>query len=125
MAVKNLFVFDAIVLLAFGIPLIIDPHILASLIFTDATLTEGVVVAFRGYGIFLSATAIALYYGRNAQPSSLRKGLVIFIAVAATLIAVNNIYAIEKGFENSFGWGVVVPTAILSVWSIMLLLREK
>ena len=86
MTVKNLFIFDAIVCLLFGLPLIFTPQVLANIFLVDPALTDGALATFRSYGIILSGSGIALLYARNALPSSARKAFLIFIAISGTLL---------------------------------------
>jgi hypothetical protein len=125
MTVKNLFIFDAIVCLLFGLPLIFSPQVLANIFLVNPVLTDGAIAAFRSYGIVLSGAGIALLFARNALPSKARKALLIFIAISGTFTAINNLYGVVTGIGNSTEWGVIISTAIISVWAIILLLREK
>lgn len=125
MTVKNLFIFDAIVCLLFGLPLIFRPQVLANIFLVDPALTDGAIATFRSYGIILSGGAIALLSARNSLPSKARRGLLIFIAVSGTFTTINNIHAVVTGIGNNTEWGVIISTAIISVWGIILLLKEK
>ena len=125
MTVKNLFIFDAIVCLLFGLPLIFNPQVLANFFLIDPSLTDGAMATFRSYGIILSGGGIALLCARNALPSKARRAFLIFIAISGTFTAINNIHAVVTGIGNNNGWGVIISTAIISVWGIILLLKEK
>ncbi len=125
MTVKNLFIFDAILCLIFGLPLVFSPQYLANLFLVDPVLTDGVIATFRSYGIILSGGGIALLSARNSLASKARRGFLIFIAISGTLTAINNIHAVITGIGNNNSWGGIVPTAILSIWGIILLFREK
>ena len=125
MSVKNLFIFDAIVCMLFGLPLIFTSQGLANIFLVDPALTDGAIATFRNYGIILCAGAIALLFARNSMPSTARKGLLIFIVTAGTLTSINLIYAVLTGIENSRILLAVIPTTIISIWGIMLLPKEK
>lgn len=125
MTVKNLFIFDAIVCLLFGLPLIFTPQVLANIFLVDPVLSDGALATFCSYGIILSGSGIALLYAKNALPLSARKAFLIFIAISGTFTAINNIHAIVTGIANNHEWGIIISTAIISIWAIMLLLKEK
>jgi hypothetical protein len=125
MTVKNLFIFDAIVLLLFGLPLIFAPQALAKMFFIDASLTDGAIIVFRNYGVFLSTTAFAVFSVRNLMPGPARRGFLTFIGIAGVLISVITIYAVVTGIENNTGWGTVILTGIVGIWAILLLVKEK
>jgi hypothetical protein len=125
MTVKNLFIFDAIVLLLFGLPLLFAPQALAKMFFIDASLTDGALIVFRNYGVFLSSSAFAVFSARNLMPGPARRGFLTFIAVAGILISAINIYAVVTGIQNNTGWGTVILTGIVGIWAVLLLLKEK
>lgn len=125
MTVKNLFIFDAIVCLVFGLPFIFIPQDLAKLFLTDPALTDGAITTFCNYGIMLSCAAIGLLLARNAMPSTARKGLLIFIATAGTLTSINLIYAVLSGIENCKGWLGIIPTIIICIWEFGFYRKKK
>ena len=125
MTIKNLFSFDAIVCLLFGLSYIFIPKDLAKLFLTDPALTDGAIATFRSYGILLCAGAIALLFARNSIPSTARKGLLIFIVIAASLTLVNLIYTVLAGIANNKLWFCIIPIIIITIWGIVLLPKEK
>jgi hypothetical protein len=98
---------------------------LANLFLVDPALTDGAIATFRSYGIILSGGAIGLLSARNALPSKARRSFLIFIAISGSFTAINNIHAVVTGIGNNNGWGVIISTAIISIWAIILLLKEK
>ncbi len=125
MTIKNLFIFDAIVCLLFGLSFIFTPQELAKLFLTDPSLTDGAIVTFRGYGILLCGGAFALLFARDSVPSAAKKGLLFFIIISGTLTSINSIYAVLTGIENTKGWFAVIPVIIITIWGIVLLPKEK
>lgn len=125
MSVKNLFIFDAIVCLLFGLSLMISPQALAKIFLFDPALSDGATLTFRSYGVVLFASAISLISARNALPSIARRALLIFISIAGTLLAILNLYSFFTGITNGYGWSIIIPSAIVSVWGTGLLLKEK
>ena len=125
MTVRNLFIFDAIVCLLFGLPLIFSPQVLANIFLVDPALSNGAIATFRSYGIILSGAGIALLCARNALPSKARRAFLIFIVISGVFTAINNTHGVVTGIGNNYKWGVIISTAIISVWGIILLLKEK
>jgi uncharacterized membrane protein len=125
MTVKNLFIFDAIVLLLFGLPLIFAPQALAKIVFIDTSLTDVVIATFRSYGVILLSLALAVFSARNLMPCPARRGLLTSIAIADTIISLITIYAIVTGIENNTAWGIVILTGVVGIWAMLLLLKEK
>ena len=125
MSVKNLFIFDAIVCLLFGLPLIFSTQMLAKMFMVEPALTDGAIATFRSYGMVLVSAGISLLAARNALPSLARRVFIIFISLSGTLITFNTVHAILTGIENNMAWSIVVMTVIVGTWAIMLLLKEK
>ena len=125
MTVKNLFICDAIVCLLFGLPLIFNAQVLANTFLLDPALTDGAITTFRSYGIILSGGGIALLCARNALPSKARRAFLVFIAISGTFTAINNIHAVVTGIANNNEWGVIIAIAIISVWAVILFVKEK
>lgn len=125
MTLKNLFIFNAIVCLLFGLPCIFIPQSLANLFLAEPAFTDGAISTARGYGIMLCGSAIALLFARNSVPSTARKGLLIFIVIGGVLTSFNLIYAVLTGIDNAKGWFAVIPTLIITIWGSLLLLKEK
>lgn len=126
MSSKNLFILDTFVLLGFGLPMLISPQFLADLYLTDTTpLSPTFTYIFRLYSLFLIANGILAYLIRNAKPSIGRQAFLISIVVAGLGTSILHIMAFSQGLEKSTGWLTVVVTAILGVWAIMILMKEK
>jgi hypothetical protein len=125
MTIKNLFIFDAIVCLLFGLPSMFIPQALAKFFQTDPTVTDGAIALLRSYGIMLTGGAIGILFARNSVPSAARRGFLIFIVVAGTLTSINLIYAVLAGINNTNGWLGIIPTLVVTLWGIVLLPKEK
>jgi hypothetical protein len=125
MTVKNLLIFAALISLLFGITLIFVPEGLAKIIFTDPTLTDSALATARNYGILLFAVGIASFSARHSRPSAARRGFLIQIAISGVLLTCYDAYTVFKGIDTNMGWGIVAITAILAIWGLLLLLKEK
>jgi hypothetical protein len=125
MTVKNLLIFAGIVCLLFGLVLMISPATLINQIFTHPVITVTVIATSRNYGILLSGVGVATFLSRNSAPSLARRGFLIQCAIAGILLCAYDTYSIFKGTYNNATWGVVVLTAIVGIWGLLLLLKEK
>jgi hypothetical protein len=126
MSSKNLFILDTFVLLGFGLPMLINPQFLADLYLKDTTpLSPTFTFIFRLYSIFLISNGILAYLMRNAKSSIGRQAFVISIAVAGLGTSILHIIAFSQGLEKSTGWLTVLVTAILGIWAILILVKEK
>jgi hypothetical protein len=125
MTIKNLFIFDAIVCLLFGLPCMFIPQALAKFFLTDPALTDGAIALSRSYGIILTGGAIGLLSARNSVPSAARRGFLIFIVIAGTLTSINLIHAVLTGIDSTNGWLGIIPTLVVTIWGILLLPKEK
>jgi hypothetical protein len=125
MNTKNLLIFAAIVGLFFGLFLIFAPEILAKIVLTHPEAGSGALATFRDYGILLLAVGIGSFIASNSMPSAARRGYVVQITISSLLFAAYNIYNVVSGICKSAGWGIVVITAILGIWGLMMIPRER
>jgi len=125
MTVRNLLIFAGIICLIFGLVLAISPATLIKLIFNHPSFLETTIATSRNYGVLLTAVGIASFAARNSTPSWGRFGFLVQSAIAGLLLAVYDAYTIVKGIYNASTWGVVVITAIIGIWGLLLLLKER
>ena len=69
--------------------------------------------------------AIANWYTRNSLPSKARHSMVILGTLANVFLIIIHSMAIFGGVETAFTWGTVILVAIMGVWGIILLPKEK
>ena len=105
--------------------MVISPETLFKMIFVNPAVTDGAISTSVNYGILLSAVGIATFTARNSVPSTARRGYLIQIAIAGLLISAYDCYNIISGMDTKQAWGVVVLTAIIGIWGLALLLKEK
>jgi hypothetical protein len=125
MTVRNLLIVAGIVCLLFGLVLMISPATLIKMIFNHPSFLETTIATSRNYGIMLTAVGIASLAARKSTPSWARFGFLVQSAFAGILLSVYDAYGIVKGIYNASTWGIVVITAIIGVWGLMLLLKER
>ena len=125
MTVRNLLTFAGIVCLIFGLVLMISPATLIKLIFNHPSFLETTIATSRNYGILLTGVGIASLAARNSTPSWARFGFLVQSAFAGLLLAAYDAYGITKGIYNASTWGIVAITAIIGIWGLLLLLRER
>jgi len=125
MTVRNLLIFSGIVCLIFGLVLMIIPATLIKMVFNHPSFWETTIATSRNYGILLTAVGIASLAARNSTPSWARFGFLVQSAVAGLLLTAYDAYGIIKGIYNASTWGVVAITAIVGIWGLLLLLKER
>ena len=123
---KNLFLFDGIVCLLFGIPLLISPDMIVGMYAVDISTLDvyGTHMA-RDAGIVLTSVGIALLAATKARESYGRRALLIQIVVSSILLLALHVYAITAGYLNTLTWSIVALTLFLTIWSGKLLMAEK
>ncbi len=123
---KNLFVFNGIVCLLFGLPLLLTPQLILKMYAVEWEGMNAIMeVVSRGYGTLLIGLGVGLFSATKSSLSHGRRALLIIITVANILVAFVHIYATLTVKENSLGWTIVVLVLILALWSGSLLMKEK
>jgi hypothetical protein len=126
MTAKNFFIYQAILSLGFGIPLLLVPLMLTSVYVASLPDTTGTVETLsRGYGTLLIALGILSYMMRNVKAPSARYAFFVSVFIGNLLVTIVHIRAIIIGFENSAGWSTALLTAIAAVWAGLLMTKEK
>jgi hypothetical protein len=126
MTARNFFIYQAILSLGFGIPLLLVPQMLTDMYGTPHTDTTGTVETLsRGYGTLLIALGILSYMMRNVKASSAKYAFFVSVFIGNLLVTIVHIRAIIIGFENSAGWSTALLTAIAAAWAGLLMIKEK
>ncbi len=127
MTTKNFFIFQAVIALGYGIPLLLFPQSVLEFYSTQNTDVTANILDFvsRSYGALLTACGVAFYYMRNSSTSQGRRALLLLPSVGNPIAVILHILAILQNIENSIGWGTVIILSVLSVWAVLLLLKEK
>lgn len=122
MNTKNLFTFVAIVVLLFGLGLTFAPDFMAGQYLTNpAWVNDGIKLVAQGYGTHLIAYAVACWYIRNDGSSLGGKAMLLFVLLSNLALIVIHTMAVLNGVEKATGWGQVVLSLVLVVWSGMLI----
>ena len=123
---KNLFIFNGIVCLLFGISMMVVPsHIVQIYVPEDPNMSPYSDLITRAYGSLIFSVGIALFLAIKASESYGRRAILVLITLANGLLVVFHAYATLTGVENVYGWGKVLLVAILAGWGGKLLMSEK
>lgn len=126
MTVKNLFIFVALMCLLPGLTMIFATDFMASQYLTDpASVNETARYIAQGWGSMLIVKAIILWYCRDAGPSLARKALILGSLLENLALTVIIPLSIANKVETAVAWGQVLISAVIVVWSGMLLRQEE
>jgi hypothetical protein len=121
MNAKNLFTFVAVIVSLFGLGLTFAPEFMAGQYLTNpAWLNDGVKLVAQGYGTQLIAYAVACWYVRDAGSSLGGKAMLLSVLLSNLALIVIHTMAVLNGVEKATGWGQVILSLVLVVWSGML-----
>ncbi len=121
MNAKNLFTFVAVIVLLFGLGLTFAPDFMAGQYLTNpAWVNDGVKLVAQGYGTHLIAYAAACWYVRNDSASLGGKAMLLSVLLSNLALIVVHTLAVSNGVEKATGWGQVLLSLVLVVWSGML-----
>lgn len=125
MTLRNLFIFNTVISVLFGVPLVLAPMILVDMYLVDPSqATAGLLVIARAYGGLILGLGVALWSARNAQASLGRRAILQMVVVANAIAAAVYIYAVLAGVYNGMGWSIVAINVVLTVWGGSLLAKE-
>ena len=126
MNTRNLFVFVAIVVLVFGLGLTFAPEFMAGQYLTNPSLmNDGVKLVGQLYGTHLIAYALACWYIRNAGSSSGGKVMLLLVLLSNLALIPVHSMAVLTDVEKALGWGQVLLSLVLVVWSGTLLRQQN
>ncbi|HDD54620.1 MAG TPA: hypothetical protein ENG59_00060 [Chloroflexi bacterium] len=123
MKYKPLSIIKAVVCLAFGPALLLNPGFVLGMFGVD--FCEAASLPAKEYGAALLGNMLLAFLSRNAEPSKVRKAIIwdLFIYDLAALVAVTILQL--QGSMNFMGWGVVFIYLFFSVFYGILLLPKK
>lgn len=125
MTLRNLFIFNTVINLLFGVLLVLAPMILVDMYVVDPSqATAALLVISRAYGSLLLGLGVALWSARNAQASLGRRAILQMLVVANAIAAAIYIFAVLTNVYNSMGWSIVAINVTLTVWGGSLLAKE-
>jgi hypothetical protein len=120
---KTLMIIKCLVCLGFGPLLLFSPGQLLSLL--GAPFGLGAAIMAREYGSALVGNTFLTWFARNADPSSARKAIIIYLFVydAVALVAITILQL--QGAMNLLGWGIVAVYLFFTFGFGHLLLKER
>ncbi|MFN8357947.1 MAG: hypothetical protein U0Y10_26030 [Spirosomataceae bacterium] len=125
MTLRNLFIFNTVINLLFGVPLVLAPKLLVDMYFVDPSqATAALLVVARAYGSLIFGLGVALWSARNAQASLGRRAILQMVVVANAIVAAIYTYAVLTNVYNSMGWSIVAINVTLAAWGGSLLAKE-
>ncbi|GAB3219668.1 hypothetical protein [Spirosoma arcticum] len=121
MNAKNLFTFVAVIVSLFGLGLTFAPEFMAGQYLTNpAWMNDGAKLVAQGWGTTLIAYAVGCWYVRDAGSSSGGKVMLLLVLLSNLALLVIHTMAVMNGVEKAIGWGQVILSLVLVVWSGML-----
>lgn len=118
MNAKNLFTFVAVIVTLYGLGLTFAPEFMAGQYLTDPSwLNDGVKLVAQGYGTQLIAYAAACWYVRDAGSSLGGKAMLLSVLLSNLALIFIHAMAVLNGVEKATGWGQVLLSLLLVVWS--------
>lgn len=121
MNAKNLFTFVAVVVLLFGLGLTFAPDFMGAQYLTNPSwINDGTKFIAQGWGTHLIAYAVACWYVRDGGSSSGGRVMLLFVLLSNLALVVIHTVAVLNGVEKASGWGNVLLSLVLVIWSGML-----
>ena len=123
MSYKTLTIVKCLVCLGFGPLLLFFPRQLLDLL--GASFGIGAAIMAREYGAALMGNVFLTWFSRNAEPTSTRTAIIIYLFVydAVALVALSIMQL--QGAMNLFGWGVIAVYLFFTVGYGYLLLKQR
>ncbi len=126
MTTKNFFIYQFLLNASFGIGLLLMPQMMVDMYGTDKTpVTGSFEVVARAYGSLLTVFGIFGWTMRPSEPSLIRYNFFLITLLAGVLALIIHIRAMLQGVENSMVWVIILSVGLLTVWSGLLLSKEK
>lgn len=126
MNAKNLFTFVAVVVSLFGLGLTFAPDFMGEQYLTNPSwINDGAKLLAQGWGTTLIAYAVGCWYVRDAGSSSGGKVMLLFVLLSNLALIVIHTLAVLNGVEKAIGWGQVLLSVVLVVWSGMLFRQNR
>ncbi|WP_128547786.1 hypothetical protein [Larkinella soli] len=120
MNTKNLFTFVAIIVSLFGLGLTFAPEFMAGQYLTNPSLmNDSTKLVAQSYGTQLIAYALACWFVRNDGSSLGGRVMLLSVFLSNLALIIIHTMAVLNGVEKATGWGQVLLSLVLVVWSIM------
>lgn len=126
MTARNLFILDAIIIFAYGIPMLIVPQALGGTFLVDKTaITPVVVILLRLFSLTLIPSGLLVLTGLKAQSVITRKTIFLAIILSGGGHSILHIIAILQKIVLPVGWVTVFIDGLLTIWALILFVKEK
>ncbi len=113
MKLKNLFIFNAIATIIFGIGSVLAPQALVSLYGT--TLNPVGVLMMQYGGAWLIGIGLLAWFARNAADSEARRAIVLAFLICYSIAFIVALLAQLSAVLNALGWGTVALNLVLAL----------
>lgn len=113
MKLKELFIFNAITTILFGIGSVIAPLSLITLF--GSTLNPAGALMMQYGGAWLIGIGLLAWFTRNAADSDARRAIVLAFLVCYSIAFIVALLAQLGNVLNVFGWGTVALNLVLAV----------
>jgi len=124
---KNLFIFNSLTCILFGLPLFIIPTgMLGQYMMPDHTITPLVKLMTQAYGAMLIMVGVILWIAREVDYLSVaRKALLWAVLVGNVLALFVWISGYSGGLINQMIFGSFVIISITALWAAVLLFKKE
>jgi hypothetical protein len=113
MKLSNLFIFNAVVALAFGIGFVLLPATVLTVFGVE--ISPSVNLAGQLFGVELIAVGLLSWFVRNATDSAVLPGIILALLVADVLGLIVTTMGTLSGVLNTLGWSTVIIYLVLVV----------
>ena len=114
MTLKNLFISNAIIALAYAFGELIIPKTLLSLYFTTGTPSADILLTARLFGWGLLAVGLICAFAVNTPPSEARQAIIKGLFIADIVGLIVSLMGVLSGTFTAVGWSAVVIYLFLS-----------
>jgi hypothetical protein len=114
MKLKNLFIINAIIALAYAFGELLIPKTMFSLYFVTDTPTAEVLLTARYFGWGLLAVGLICAFVANAPPSEAKQAIVKALFIADIVGLIVSLMGIFSGTFTAIGWSAVIIYAFLA-----------
>ena len=113
MKLKNLFIFNAIATIIFGVGSVLAPQALVSLF--GSTLNPAGALMMQYGGVWLIGLGLLVWFTRNAPDSEARQAIVLAFLICYSIAFIVALLAQLASVLNYLGWGTVLLNLVLAL----------
>ena len=123
MKLSNLFIFNAVVALAFGIGFVLLPATVYNVFGVE--ISPSAIFAGQLFGVELVAVGLLCWFIRNAEDTAIIPKIILALLIADVLGVVVTVMGTLSGVLNALGWLTVIIYLILVVGYAYFWLRRN